>query len=192
MISERWQQAVTELERRYPHLVVESLGGLCPMQASGTLHEYRFYLRYRHNYARLVVGVDDESLWLAPMWQAGENFGDDEDQGSLSTGELLTLFPRLIDNLRRAEIWWQFPAVAARRIGRIKVGDPDIVGAWGHTAADAWRRLHEPSPWLTARGISAQEQARLRQDQKIQPQTITVDTRVFPEIDPFTGAGHAG
>lgn len=183
MIGPRWEDEIVDLEWRNPGLHIDSAGGYCPFQADGTLHGYPFYFRFRSGNARLVVGTDPDSLWFMPLWSADDHFG--ADQLDLAEAALSPLLTRLISELRRAPIWWEFPGITDRDSGKIPAGTPDLFGGWGLTPEEAWTDLHRPSPLLIAYGINAEEQARMRAAQQIQPVTVTVDTRIFPDIDPF-------
>lgn len=179
MIGPSWQNEVTELQQHHPGLHIVSAGGYCPFQAEGTLHGYPFYFRARSGSIRLVVGHGD--LWFMPMW-AADRLTDDPD---VQPATLVTLMSALIGDLRRAEIWWEFPGITDTDIGQLPAGSATLYGQWGRTAEHAWQRLREVSPWLTDRGIDEQQQAAMWDARQVRPETVTVDTRVFPTVDPF-------
>lgn len=187
-MNPRMQTAADELMTTFADmdLAIYYAGGVCPFQARGTLHGQEFYLRFRHNMASLTVGGD---LYFKALHRAAMEYGDEEDQSWLSPAEFLILMLHLIPRLERAEIYWEFPGVEPCDAGVIKAGTPATYGDWGRTAEEAWERLNQPSAYLTSVGWSEERQAQLRAAQQLQPQTITVDDRAFPDPDPFTEAG---
>jgi hypothetical protein len=55
-------------------IIIESVGGYCPVQAEGTINGERFYFRARHEHWLLAIGGDDPSD-IAP-WEYEERYGD--------------------------------------------------------------------------------------------------------------------
>lgn len=182
MTEQTMQEAMAHLEFRHPGLHVEWAGGLCPFQAEGTLHGLPFYFRFRHSTGTLRVGGD---LHFKALYAAGMEFGEDEDQSWLSGDPFVDLLSQLIGKLERAEIYWEFEGVEPADVGQVKAGAPARYGAWGHTPAEAWVAMHQPSDWLLAKGVDAATQRAWVAARQMRLPTITVDDRVFPDPDPF-------
>lgn len=178
-----FDEASAHLTFRFPDLQINVAGGACPFQADGTLHGLPFYFRFRHNWAELRILSD--AGWFKPLYTAGCEYGDGEDQGWLEPTEFVELMIRLIGELERAPIMWEFPGVEIADVGCIKAGDPHCYGAWGHTPEQAWAAMHEPSKYLRSKGIDDATQAQWVAARKMSAQTITTDDRVFPNPDPF-------
>jgi hypothetical protein len=183
----KFDEAMAHLEYRFPKLQFVGAGGMFPFQAEGTLHGVPFYFRYRHNWAELRILSDggSDAGWFKPLYLAGCEFGDGEDQGWLDGPDFVELMTRLIGELQRSPIFWDFPGVQPDDIGAIKAGTPTTYGAWAHTPEEAWERLHQPSAYLRSKGIDDETQAQWLANRKMKPQTVTVDDRVFPDPDPF-------
>lgn len=178
------QAAADELMAMYADmdLVIDSAGGVSPFQAGGTIHGLEFYFRFWHNAAALRVGGDRH---FKALYAAGDEYGEHEGQSWLEPDDFVLVMRHLIRRLERAEIYWEFPGVEPYDAGVIKAGTPTYYGGWGHTPEQAWEQLNSPSPYLTSVGLSEQQQAEMRAARRLQPQTITVDDRVFPDPDPF-------
>lgn len=172
-------EAIARLKCRFPELDIEWAGGACPFQAEGILHGLPLYFRFRHSWADLRIDSGD---WYQPLYSAGTAFGAGKDLGWLDPHEFVKLMTRLIPRLERAPIYWRFPGVEP---GQLKAGEPATFGAWAHTPEQAWVAMHQPSKWLRDRGIDDATQAQWVAARKMSPDTITVDTRVFPDPDPF-------
>lgn len=184
-MTESLAEARAGLEHQFPGLVLEMAGGACPFQAEGTLHGVPFYFRFRHNWAELrIQGAD----WFKPLYSASTEFGHYEDQGVLTGAEFAELMARLIRELRRSSIMWEFAGVQPTDAGAVKAGDPTTFGAWGDTPEEAWASMHEPSAYLRGKGVDDATQAQWLAARKMSPQTSTVDDRVFPDPDPFAAA----
>ena len=56
-------------------LVIDSLGGNCPVQAEGTIAGKPFYFRARDQHWSIGIGGDPV---LAPEWYREQGFGDSE------------------------------------------------------------------------------------------------------------------
>lgn len=183
----KFDEAMAHLEFRFPELEITQAGGMCPFQAEGTLHGVPFYFRFRHNWAELRILSDggSDAGWFKPLYAAGCEHGENEDQGWLDGPDFVELMTRLIGELERAPILWEFPGVEPADVGVIKAGAPAKFGAWGQTPEEAWERMHEPSEYLRDKGIDDATQARWLADRNMSPQTITVDDRAFPDPDPF-------
>jgi hypothetical protein len=181
-MRDEMQAVVDELMAVNPTLEITYAGGICPFQAEGTLHGLPFYFRFRHNWAELRIQSAD---WWQPLYIAGGEYGEGEDQGWLTDEEFRVIMAELLGRLERAPILWDFPGVEPAGVGLVQAGTPTKYGAWGHTAEEAWERMHEPSPYLTEHGIALDAQAAMLAERQMSPQTITVDERVFPDPDPF-------
>lgn len=91
-------------------IVVEQIGGMCPVQGYGTIDGERFYFRYRHDDAQLYVGpgVDDEGLpdLDNPRLYAEINdVSGHVDRGWLENDEAVELFHRLVGELKPLTEW---------------------------------------------------------------------------------------
>ena len=86
-----------------PGLLVDTAGGAFPFQAEGTLHGMPFYFRYRSGHATLKLSTpdQDEVSFFAPLYLAGQSFGEDMD-GSLTFPQFRALFADLVGQLARA------------------------------------------------------------------------------------------
>jgi hypothetical protein len=58
-----------------PEIIIESLGGLCPVQANGTIDGEPFYFRSRHEHWQLEIGPGNTHLVVEAM---GQDLRDDE------------------------------------------------------------------------------------------------------------------
>lgn len=177
-----FDEAMAHLEYRFPGLEFTGAGGACPFQAEGILHGASFYFRFRHNWAELRIQGDN---WFQPLYSAGAQFGANEDQGWLDGPDFVAVMTQLIGELEHSTIYWEFEGVKTHNAGRIKAGTPTRYGSWAHTPEEAWQRMHEPSEYLRGKGVDDAKQAEWLAARKMNPQTITVDARVFPNPDPF-------
>lgn len=176
-------EAIAHLEYRHPGVLsIDWAGGACPFQAEGTLHGLPFYFRFRGGYAQLRVENGDDN-WYQPLYSAGAEHGHPLD-GWLDGPEFVELMTRLIGELERAPIYWEFPGIQPDDIGRVKAGEPTTYGAWAHTPEQAWERMHEPSVYLLRHGLDKARQAEMVAARQMVNQTVTVDTRVFPDPEP--------
>jgi hypothetical protein len=85
---------------------IESMGGMCPYQAEGTINGYNFYFRYRGGSASLRIG-EPEILITRPHWEAYLDSNDDLG-GSLTSEEFVYLFAILLSKLEKASIPFTF------------------------------------------------------------------------------------
>lgn len=192
---------LTPLHEAFPALAVESYGGSFPVQAEGTIHGYEFYFRYRHCSATLTVGGD---LHYQALWSSGLVHGEG-DQGWLTDAEFIDIMSRLIRDLTRAPMWWEFAGVRTKDRAQPKgnwevellggtppatpppvpakdrAGAPTSMGSWGHTPAEAWDRLHDDEDRYKVTG--AQWLAYVAEHGLVN-ETVTEDERVYPESDP--------
>lgn len=93
-------------------VVIESVGGMCPVQGFGTIDGDRFYFRYRHDCAELYVGPDinevDEfgfhdpmpDLWEPRLYAEIADVTGDYDRGWLEEIEAMDLIHRMVDMLK--------------------------------------------------------------------------------------------
>lgn len=58
-------------------LVIDRIGGACPVQAEGTVNGKPFYFRARGAAWRMNIGGDDSQLVLVPEWTYGEAYGNE-------------------------------------------------------------------------------------------------------------------
>lgn len=180
-----FDESIAHLEFRFPDLHIDGAGGVCPFQSEGTLHGLPFYFRFRHNWAELRINSDE---WFQPLYASAAEFGDSEDQGWLDPDDFVLLMTRLIGELERSPILWEFSGAEPADVGAIDAGEPARYGAWGDTPEEAWQAMHETSQYLCGNGIDEATQRQWLADRKMNPRTITVDTRVFPDPDPFVTA----
>lgn len=198
----RYRSDLRDLFEEFPTLTIEAYGGSYPVQAEGTLAGHPFYFRYRSGNASLKVGGD---LFQQSLWLATTAYGDGL-QGHLSLDEFKSLFRQLVAALDRAPIYWEFegnrtcdripdPALVnweAELLGveapetteipaRDRKGAPTSMGAWGHTPAEAWQRLHRTEGFYK---ITAEQWRAHVAEHGLRPETITADERVFPDADP--------
>jgi hypothetical protein len=185
-MNKQLETAVDELLVEYPYLTIRQAGGVCPFQAEGTIHDEEFYFRFRHNWAELRI--QSGQGWFKPLYSAGGEYGEGEDQGWLDPDEFGRIMRELMGRLERAPILWEFPGVEPSDIGKIKAGDPQSYGAWGHSPEEAWTAMHAPSAYLRSKGIDDATQAQWLAQRQMSPITTTVDDRVFPDPDPFAQA----
>ncbi len=94
-------------------IIIEQIGGMCPVQGYGTIDGERFYFRYRHDDAQLYVGpeVDDEDLGMPDLanprlYAEINNVFGHADRGWLENDEAVELLHRLVDMLK-PRIEWQ-------------------------------------------------------------------------------------
>lgn len=184
MPSPEMQTMINELQVQFPFLQIGWAGGICPFQSEGTMHGLPYYFRYRGGNASLRVGVEDGEMWFKPLYSAQTSFGHPLD-GFLSPEEFRQLLTQLIGELERSEIYWEFPGIEPKDIGRVKAGTPRTYGAWAHTPEEAWERLHTMSVYLRSHGYTEERYAAMMAEQQMSPETVTVDDRVFPDPNPF-------
>ena len=188
------------LHDQFPALQVGSYGGMCPVQAEGTIHGHEFYFRYRHCSATLTVGGD---LHYQALWSSGLQHGED-DQGWLTDAEFMDIMGRLITDLTRAPMWWEFegtrtkdaqqhstqeaelrgdtpPATPPPLRAKDRAGAPTTMGSWGHTPTEAWKRLHDTEDRYQ---ITGEQWLAYVAEHGLSPETITVDEREYPDTDP--------
>ncbi len=70
-----------------PEIVIDSLGGKCPVQAEGTINGVPFYFRARGEIWTLEVGAD---LIEAVDWEHAEWFGEWPDAGWMTDAQAET------------------------------------------------------------------------------------------------------
>ena len=200
----RMRVTLLPLHEKFPALQVHSYGGSFPVQAEGTIHGYEFYFRYRHCSATLTVGGD---LHYQALWSSGLQHGDD-DQGWLTDAEFMDIMGRLITDLTRAPMWWEFegtrtkdaqqystqeaellgdtpPATPPPLRAKDRAGAPTTMGSWGHTPQEAWDRLHDNEDRYK---ITGEQWLAYVAEHGLSPETITVDEREYPVIDPHWSA----
>lgn len=67
---------------------IESIGGVCPTQAEGTLSDGKhFYFRARHGEWTLTVAEDRNDVYLGPVMA----IGDDPTFGSMSDKAVIAI-----------------------------------------------------------------------------------------------------
>ena len=83
-------------------LVIDCLGGNCPVQAEGTLDGLPFYFRARGSRWSMSVGGDD--VVLAPTWYHEEPYGEGPfDAGWMDREEALAFIHKAADLYRNRE-----------------------------------------------------------------------------------------
>lgn len=58
-----------------PDVVIEDLGGCCPVQGEGTVNGHPFYFRARGN--RWAMGIGGEDPVMQPLWYMDQPYGDE-------------------------------------------------------------------------------------------------------------------
>lgn len=176
------QLRMRPLTRAIPGLVLETAGGACPFQAEGTLHGLPFYFRYRSAHATLSLvqaGAEDFD-YFAPLYLAGMDFGEEYD-GFLSDEQFRDLFTELTGRLARAPRLWEFTGAQVGDLAGCPAGTPRTYGAWGYTPQEALTTLTSKSgTWPESLGEWADHVTAMA----LNPATITVDDRVWPDPEP--------
>ena len=101
-------------------IVIESLGGLCPVQANGTIDGEPFYFRARHEHWRVEIGPGNTHLVVEameahphdraewdrveglPTWEYEERYSDEEYAAGYMTEEEARAFMAKAADLWRA------------------------------------------------------------------------------------------
>lgn len=68
-----------------PEIIIESLGGYCPVQAEGTVNGKPFYFRSRGDQWAMNIGGDD--IILEPGWRYEEDYGVWPEAGWITLDE---------------------------------------------------------------------------------------------------------
>ncbi|MGV8847693.1 hypothetical protein [Tessaracoccus sp.] len=176
------QLRMRPLTRAIPGLTLDTAGGACPFQAEGTLHGLPFYFRYRSAHATLSLCAPDaeEFDYFAPLYLAGMDFGEEYD-GFLSDEQFQGLFADLVRQLVRAPRLWEFTGAQVGDLAGCPTGTPRTYGAWGHTPQEAYATLTaKPGMWVESLGEWDDHVTAMALD----PATITVDDRVWPDPEP--------
>jgi hypothetical protein len=173
---------IRRVESRIPGLSVEVAQGAIPFQSEGTLAGLPYYFKYKSGYARLRVGGD---LSAAPLYEADQEYGHPLD-GALDDDEFAHLFPRLVRGLRRAPRLWEFTGVVVHATPRgPAVGTPTTYGAWGETPEEAFAAMHQyPQDSAYTKHVTPKEHQAALMARDMNPSTITVDERVWPDPQP--------
>ncbi len=75
---------MTESTKMPAAIVIEYLGGNCPVQGEGTIDGKPFYFRARGDCWRLGIGGDPV---VSPEWEYGEDYGTWPDAGWMTAEE---------------------------------------------------------------------------------------------------------
>lgn len=82
-------------------LIIDWIGGNCPVQAEGTFDNNSFYFRARWEHWTLTVGcgTGEDSVFSDPIWNAGEKYGggDPYAAGWMSEEEAMRLIRACYD-----------------------------------------------------------------------------------------------
>ncbi len=118
--AEGWDDVSRQIERAIPGVVVEDLGGACPLQGNGYIRSgiyggFRWYFRFRHDEACLYIYVaakEKDPQWGYTNYYAGTLYYSeiiglvgDQHAGTLSYDETLALFVLLWQSLRPKDQW---------------------------------------------------------------------------------------
>jgi hypothetical protein len=85
------------LTQKYPSLIIDSYGGMCPLQCEGRYLDKSYYFRLRHGVASLALGGSDvigepefyEELVLS-----------DGDDGYVEVAEFINIFSELLVSIK--------------------------------------------------------------------------------------------
>lgn len=175
----RYQYA--PLFERIEGLHLFSAGGACPFQAEGTIAGLFFYFRFRGEHMSLTLASEYEDIWSKPLYASSQAFGDGSGfTGWLDGGDFVEQFTFMVQKLERSPMLWRFEGVFTEDHYRDKAGDPSEMSTWGHTPEEAWDRLMQIG---SDSGDIEAAQAYIAK-YALDPQTVTVDDRVFPDPEP--------
>lgn len=170
------------LQARIPGLVIATAQGVAPFTSEGSLHGLPYYFRYRGGHASLRLGDD----LTAPLYSAEVNYGHHLD-GSLEDDEFFRLMILLVSQLRRAPRLWEFVGVATHETpSGPAVGERMFYGAWGTTPEEAFAVMHQYPADMTfyTHRVSPQQHLAAITARQMNPETATVDQRVWPDPEP--------
>jgi hypothetical protein len=92
-------QELEVLTKKYPSLVIESYGGMCPLQCEGRYLDEAYYFRLRHGVASLSLGGSDvigEPKYYGESLLEGDNRGD----GYVEMAEFVKIFDALLESIK--------------------------------------------------------------------------------------------
>lgn len=82
------------------NLVIESIGGNCPVQAEGMIGEKHFYFRSRGAAWQFHVADDEAGIFESGEWIYEEDYGEWPDAGWITEEEARAFIGKA------AAVWW--------------------------------------------------------------------------------------
>lgn len=174
-------KAWAHLSEKIPGLIVTSAGGWVPFQSQGFLHGLPYYLRCRHDVASLEVGQADGSAFRDILFYADIDYTE-----SAGIENFEDMMIKLVPLLKKAPFRYEFECRVPEYDENHKyTGNTtdkyDVTYGWGNSPEEAYESVTKPNWFLKERGVSDEDQLYRISLQKINPNPINEDNRVWPD-----------